>query len=808
MGSLLSDLAYSLRVLGRARGFLAAAVATLALGIGANTAVFSVVEAVLLRALPYPDPDRLVWVWEDNAQQGLAGFSVAPAKYLDWRSSARGFSAFAALRDVSSNLDGPEGPVRVQGLQVSASFFRLLGAGPVLGRAFLPDEDRPGAARVAVLSHRLWQEQFGGAPDVVGQQMELKGETYTVVGVMGPGFAFPSRDTALWVPLALSPGERSARDAHTLRVLARIKPGTTVAQAKAEMAAVSGRFAREHPETDAGWSVSLVTMRDQAAGDLRRPLAVLTTAVALLLLIACANVASLLLARASNRAREISIRTALGASRWRLVRQFLTESLVVGLAGGLAGVALGYAGLRLLALALPPRYLGVQDLALDGRVLLFTFGLSLATGLVSGLLPAFHTSRPDLGSLLRQGGRSAAGGRRHVGQRLLVVAETVLAFVLLAGAGLLLKSFGRLAATDPGFRPDHVLTMQLALSEAKYSGDRLVAFYDRLLARVREVPGVTRAALGQPLPLSGSDPLLAFTIEGRPVREGEEPAARYRAVSPRYFEVLGIPLDSGRDFTPFDDGDAPGVVVVNRTMARRFWPDESPIGKRIQPLFPNNRICTVIGVSGDVLHTGLDSEPQPEMYYPYPQIPQEVSSMVAGTVFLAVRTQGEPEALAGAVRRAVLDLDPAQPVFNVRSLDRLVESSLADRRFALRLLSTFAVLGIALAGLGLYGVLSYLTALRRKEIGLRMALGADRGRVFRLLLADGLLLAGTGLLAGWLAATAATRSLAGLLYRVSATDPAVFAAAAALLLAVAAAAVSLPATSALRVDPAVTLRRE
>ena len=798
------DLRYGFRMLANSPGFTAVAALTLALGIGANSAIFTLVNAYLLRPLPVAEPGRLVLISEIQAAKGFVG-SVSFPTYLDWREQNQVFEELAAVRGEDFNLTGTDEPERLYGARVSAGFFRTLGVRPILGRGILSEEDQPGGARVVVLSRGFWQRRFGAQPDILGQALTLDGERFTVVGVAPSDFRISrTAPYELWVPLALEPN-RAGRGTHFLLVMARLKPGISIARAQADLTAISSRLARQYPE-NIGWGAMVENLHARLMREARPALLVLLAAVGLVLLIACANLANLLVARGAARQKEIAIRTALGAGRLRVVRQMLTESLLLALLGGGLGLLLALWGVNLLNAIIPAGIQPLQAARADATVLGFTLLVSLATGVLFGLAPALNVSKPDLAQTLKEGGRSSSAAGRHGRLRdSLVVSEVALAMVLLAGAGLLIKSFMRLQQVDPGFRSESALTMELSLPQARYlKPQQRAAFYEQLLERIAGLPGVRAAGACTQLPLSGGETIWGLTIEGRPEPgPGEVLQAGHRSVSPDYFRAMSIPLRRGRYFTAQDREGAPGVVIINETMANRFWPNQDPIGKRIRlgagrsgaPWIP------IAGVVADVKYSGLDRQPGPEMFLPHLQNPSPRMAIV-------VRAATEPASLATALRSAVTALDRDQPVANIRTLEKIVSDSVAPRRLTMLLLGIFAALALVLAGVGLYGVISYSVTQRTHELGVRMALGAQPSEVLRLVIGHGMILTMIGVAIGLAGAFALTRFLSSLLFGVTARDPATFLAVALALASVALAACYIPARRATRVDPMVALRYE
>jgi putative ABC transport system permease protein len=803
MAGLLQDLRYGFRMLARNPGFTAVAIVALALGIGANTAIFSLVNSYLLKLLPYPDSDQLVLVNQRHKTQRI-GMSTSLPNFLDWRAQNHVFAAMGATLNASFNLTGDGEPERVTGGRVSASVFKVLQLQPVLGRSFLEEEDRPGALRVAVLGQAFWQKRFGGRADIVGRQILINGERHTVVGVMPPGFRMSTMDYNIAVPLALDPA-RYTRGIQFLRVVARLKPGVTIERANAEMSTIAARLAREYTE-NRNFGVGISPLADWYVGRIRPSLLVLLTVVSVVLLIACVNVANLLLARATVRSRELSIRTALGAGRRRLVRQMMTESLLLCLCGGAAGVLAGYWGAKLMYSAIPVWMLPFRAEAMNANVLGFTLLATLATGALFGIAPALASAKADVGEALKKAGRGSSGGvRRALLRNALVVSELALAVMLLSGAALLVKSFFELQRVDLGFRPDHVLTADVMLSAKTYPkpADR-AAFYEQLLARVSTQPGVVSAGAVSNLPFNGNISNYSFVVEGRPAPPpGEIPVAGYQTVSPAYFQTMGIPLLRGRAFTASDRERSTRVAIIDQTLASRYFPNEDPVGQRLKLGSANSPEppALIVGVVGKVLSTSAEEKAAPTMYFPYLQEPTAPSTIV-------VRTAADPPGMLAGLKRAVRELNPNLPLANVSTMEEMVADSSAYRRLTMYVFAGFAALALVLAAVGLYGVISYSVAQRGHEIGIRMALGAGRRDVLRLVVGQGLALTATGTAAGLAGACALTRFLANMLFGVKPRDPLTFAAVALILALVATAAAYIPARRATRVDPLTALRYE
>jgi putative ABC transport system permease protein len=798
LANMLTDMRYAVRQMLKTPGFTIVAILTLAFGIGATSAIFSVVNGVMLRPLPFPQPDRLVMVFEVLPQYGR--FSVAPANFFDWRQQNGVFERIAAFSGGTETFIGSDGPERVSMASVSWDLFEALGVSPAHGRGFRPEEDLPKQNNVIVLSHGMWQRRFGGDPAVLGRTITLSGAPVTITGVMPAGFYFPNRTAEFWRPIAFNPSS-ATRGGHFLGVVARLKPGVSLEQAGAEMRGIAGRLAQQHPDTNRNESAEMLRMHDLIVGPIRPMLLTLLAAVGLVILIACANVANLLLVRASVREKEIAIRAAMGAGRGRLVMQMLAESLVLALAGGALGLLLAWLAIgpiQTLSAGSIPR---VADISLDRTVLLFAFLVTMATGIVFGLAPAWQASRGAVGAALKEGGRSSATSRGRRLRSALLVAEVALSIVLLVGATLLLRSFAKLTNVEPGFDPAHVLAFRVALPQTSYPGPhQRAAFFDRLLEALHTTPGIEAAGMVQQLPMRG-DYVLSFTIDRRPVTRGEEPSANYRAVSPRYFAALRIPVLRGRAFTEQDVEKAPMVAVIDEAFAKRHFPGEDPMGRGIDIGNGTDGFFKIVGVVADVHHEGLHAEPNPTMYVPFRQD-------VFGSMWLMARTSGDPAQFAGAARQAVAQLDPAIPAFSITPLEEVITESVAQRRFSMLLVAVFALVALFLAAVGLYGVVGYTVSQRTQEIGLRMAIGAQAGDVLRMVLGGGMKLAIVGVVIGIAGALGLARLVASMLFEVTPFDPASYAATAAVLLAVSALACYVPARRAMSVDPLVALRQE
>ena len=793
METLLQDVRYAIRMLFKKPGFTTVVLITLALGIGANTAIFSVVNGVLIQPLPFKEPDRLVAVLEANPKISNEPVGASFPNFTDWEEQNQVFEHMAAFRVQYLTLIGEDEPLRVTGQCVSSAFFPMLGAEPVLGRTLLPKEENTGQRKVVVLSHGFWQRHFGGDPAVLDRTLTLDGSQFTVIGVMPPGFRF-LKDADVWTPLDVPAPLQQMRGARFLQVIARLKPGISLEQARAGMGTLAGQLENQYSQSNSGWGVSLTALRDKVVGDVSLGLLVLLAAVGFVLLIACANVANLLLTRGATRQKEIAIRVALGAGRRRLIQQLLTESTLLGLLGGGLGLLLALWGIDALRALSPSNLPRIEEIRIDGRVLGFTLIVSLFTGLLFGLAPTRQATRIDLQETLKEGGSSMSSRRFLRG--LLVISEIALSLILLVGAGLLGRSFLRLLSVDPGFRTENLLTMEISLPQYKYRQDhQRTEFFQQLLERAESLPGVRSVALTTVLPLSGSESKNSFGIEGR--ENAVANWASLRLISPDYFRTMAIPLRNGRTFDARDAKDPPDAVIINEILARRFWPDEDPVGKRI--LFGDSG-PTIVGVVGNIKHAGLEAEYEPEMYVPFP----EQSSQLV----LVARADSAAIALAGPLRALVHSIDKDQPVENFSTMEEVVSRSVAQPRFLAILLGAFATLALALAGVGVYGVISVSVAQRTREMGIRMALGAQPRDILRLVLGEGMALAVIGVTAGLLGSFAVTRLISSLLYQVSAVDPITFIVISLLLTAVALAASFIPARRATRVDPMVALRYE
>lgn len=804
----MNDLRYCFRTLCGSPAFTTVAVVLLALGIGANTAIFSVVNAVLLRPLPYQDPERLVMVWENFRALGRPTNLVSPANFLDWQAQNGVFEQMAAIQSLSLNLTGQGEPEELQAQMVSGNYFAVLGVQPALGRAFSLEEDQPAGPLVVVLSHRLWQRRFGADRGVIGRSVTLSGAPVTVIGVMGAdSLVLPALGQApeAWQPIRLDPARDYRADAgRYLAAIARLRPGVSRPQAEADMDAIARRLARQHRDFNKGWGATVVPLQQQYVGEARPALLVLLGAVGLVLLIACANVANLLLARATLRRREMAVRAALGAGRWRLIRQLLLESVSLAALGGALGLLLGWWGARLLV-ALAPKAIPLLDqVRLDGPVLAFTMGISLLTGVIFGLAPSLAASPANLREELQEGSaRAGAGGGSQLLRRALVVLEVALSVILLVGAGLLIRSFLRLQSVDPGFRAANLLTFRLLLPRRQYREPRQWAsFFREAVERIGALPGVQSAGAINFLPFSGMVSGAYFVVEGRPAPEpADRPTAAVTVVTPGYFRTMAVPLLRGRVFTPRDTAESRGVLVINQTMAHLFFPAEDAVGKRLAVQMGNRVPGEIVGVVGDVKHHGFDSPVRPMIFYPFTQLPYQYMVVV-------VRAASDPRGLAGPVVGAIRSMDPNQAVAQVRPMEEVLSDSVSRARFIMLLLAIFAAVALALAVVGIYGVVSYLVTQRTREIGIRMALGATPRDVLRMVVGHGAILAVAGVAIGLAGSWASTRLMSRLLFGVSAYDPAICGGTAALLTAVSVVAAWIPARRAARVDPMVALRHE
>lgn len=802
MDTLFRDIRYGIRSLAKRPGFTAVALIALALGIGANTAIFSLVNAVLLRPLPFAEPDRLVWMF-GNVRNATNRASVSPLDFLDYRKQNTTFEEFAAQLSIPINLNltGNGEPQRLSAAAVTGNYFQTLGARAAMGRTFQLENETPGREQVAVLSYALWQKQFGADPNIVNKTFILDGKKIEVMGVMPQDFNFP-QNAELWIPINFdSSPDLKQRKAHFMRPIGKLKPGVTIAQAQADTDIIAQRLEEQYPDSNKGWNLRLVSLREQLVGNTRPTLLLLFGAVGFVLLIACANVANLLLVRAATREREIALRTALGAGRFRIVRQMITESVLLSLVGGTLGALLAIWGVDLLVTLSAGSIPATAHVRIDATVLLFTFLISVITGVLFGLAPALRTMRLNLSESLKEGGRTGSeGGKRNRTRSVLVVLESAVAVVLLIGAGLLIRSLIQLQNTKPGFDAHNVLTMRVDLSREKYgTPEKAANFFTQLESRLGGLAGVESVGFVTELPLSGQPNDMPFAVEGRPpVAINESLDADYRRVNQHYFKALRIPLLRGRNFTPQEVQQSAKVLVISELLASQVFANEEPIGKRLI-MMSGKEPWEIIGIVGDVLHRGLEGRPFPAMYMPTYQ---------TGWTNLVIRTQGDPANLAAAVRKEVQAIDPDQPVAAVRTMDEWVDTSVAQPRYRTALLGLFALLALVLASTGIYGVMSYSVTQRTHEIGVRMALGAKRFDVLRMVVRQGMMLVLLGVGIGLLGAVALTRLMSTLLFGVTAKDPITFVVVAALLTLVAFVACYIPAWRATKVDPLVALRYE
>ncbi|MGD0300099.1 MAG: ABC transporter permease [Bryobacteraceae bacterium] len=808
MEELFQDVRYGLRMLRKSPGFAAVALLTLALGIGANTAIFSVVYGVLLRSLPYQDPGGLVVLNETTPRIGTV--SVSYPNFLDWRSGNRSFSQMAAVASVSFNLGGVDQPENINGEAVSPNFLSMLGVRPILGRDFDASEEKAGTAPVVLLSYQLWQSHLGGGLGALGRTINLDGKSFTIIGVLPPDFVSIDK-TDIMVPIGVwltgNSDANSRGDRGDMAAIGRLGPGVSFAQAQAEMQAIAARLAAAYPGTNDQFSAALRPIREVFVGEIRPAILILFGAVLFVLLIACANVANLFLMRGAARTREIALRIALGATRGRIIRQMLAESFVLAFFGGLLGVAVSIAGIRGLARLIPMAGMAGGAVNMNGTVLLFAAAAVVASAFLFGLVPAMNLTKPDVQPELKEGGRSASSGAGQNRLRgLLAAGEVAVALILLVGAGLMMKSLYRLLAVDPGFKTDRILTMDMQLRTAQYAKDPAVLnFWQQVLYRVRALPGVEAAALGTVVPFTDSHSRADITIEGMALpKPGSFPHPDAHSVSPGYLRTLGVPLLRGREFTDADQANSPLVGMVNAAIARQFFPNQDVLGKRFMfghPKADPPRWITIVGIAADTKLYGLANPARLEVYLPLRQA-------VSSGMNLIVKSAADPAALTSSIRGAIASIDKDQPIFAIATMQELVNSSISTRRITLILLGLFSALALVLAAIGIYGVISYSVAQRTHEIGIRMALGADGGGVLRMILAQGVKIAGAGVAIGILASFGLTRLMTKLLYSVSAADPVTFAAVAIVLVLVAMLACYIPARRALRVDPIIALRYE
>jgi putative ABC transport system permease protein len=796
METLLHDFRYALRLLRKSPGFAAAAVLTLALGMSANTVMFSVLNTVLLRPLPYSKPDRLVQIWETDARRGDTHGTVSPYNFVDWRSQSQSFEHIATYENNNLVLTGQKAPARLSALFVTANFFDVLKVSALKGRTFLPDEDQPGKPRVAVLGYGAWQRHFGGDKDIVGKSVLLDDQAYSIVGIMPADFGLPRDRYDVWC----LPGfdlKGTSRGSHYLFALGRLKPGVSLQQAQTEIDTIAERLAATYHQ--AGSGVRLVSLQNEIVGNARRSLLVLWAAVLAVLLIACANVAGLLLARAVARQKEVAIRSALGGSRARLIQQFLTESVLLATLGGILGVALSYSAGRFVVAASQGAVPRLRDLQIDGRVLAFTAIACVLTGFAFGLAPALSALRIDLNSSLKESGSASQMTDRLHLRSLFVVAEVALAMVLLVGGSLLARTLWQLQHVDTGFRAENILTFRFAVPSGKFTSAQKGEFYERIAEQLAALPGVESVGATNDLPFAGSRSGSSFDIEGRPPDPQLLLHADYRTVSPGYFSTMRIRLLQGREFSVHDNQDGVFVAVINQAFKKKFFANEDPLGHRVKS---HNRMYEIVGVVGDVKHQDLGAPGFPELYL------CNLQAELPSWAFFAIRSRTEPKALIATVREAMKQIAPGEPIFRLNTLSDLVEYWLSPQKFNSLLLAIFAGLALVLAAIGIYGVIAYSVVQRTREIGIRMALGADRANVLRLILRQGARIGMLGLIIGIAAAYLSTRALSGMLYGVDPHDPLIFAAIAASLFAVVLLASYIPARRATRVDPLIALRYE
>ncbi len=803
MDVLLTDLKYALRLLRKAPGFTAVAIATLALGIGANSAIFSTIDAVMIRALPYADPDRVVMVWEDVSSMGFARNTPAPGNYNDWVQMNQSFSAMAATRGAAANLTSDGSPEALVGRRVTPNFFAVLGVQPAIGRTFSEEENKA-SAPVVLISYGLWERRYGGDRAILGRTLLMNDNKYEVIGVMPRSFVFRNRNIDYWTPISFPPAVAVDHGSHYLNVVARLKSGVTAEAADADMKRVAEELKRRYPDSNGPGSAVGVPLKDDLLGNTRLELLVLMGAAAAVLLIACANLASLLLSRAVGRRNELAVRTALGATRARLIRQMIAESMVLSLAGGLAGLAVARLGVSVVAQLTPMGFTGGGATILEGRLIAFTLGASILTGLLFSLVPAIQAARGSLRDALQHGGRSSVGGRARLTRDALVVLQVAAALVLLVGAGLMLRTLANLRAIEVGFRPDHVLTVRTVLPTTRYSTGALrQGFYDRVVEQTRALPGVESAAYAADVPFQAKGDTTWYQVEGVPLDRANPTDALLRSGTSDYLKTLGATLVEGRFFDARDSADAPKAIIINDTMARKYWPGQSALGHRVR-FNPNVPFHTIVGVVRDLRESGFEPAMKPAVYLPIAQAP----TTWAVPENLVIRTTNNPADVASAARRIIANVDPTQPISSVRTMDDIIDLDVADRHQQMLLLGGFAALALILASVGLYGVLSYAVTQRSRELGLRIALGASAGSVMRMVVGRGLALTATGLAIGLGLAWISARTLQALLYGVTAGDPATFAAVVGVLGTIALAACYLPARRASRVDPMVVLRED
>lgn len=799
------DLGYALRGFRRSPGFTVTAVLVTSIGVGATTATFSIMDHVLIRPLPFVEPERLVKLWEDQAARGYSRMEVSPPNYRDWKAMSGSFEAMGAVHPFPVNVTGAGEAVRLEGSAVTSDVLPSLGVPPLLGRLFSAADDEAGAPGTLLLSYGLWQARFGGDPGVLGRQLTLEGEPYTVIGVMPPRFGFPRRDTPFWATARFRPDDFEERDNNWLQVVGRLRRGVSIGEARGEMAVVAERLAKSHPKTNENAGVAVISLRDEVSPQQRLLLVALTAAAVCVLLIACANLMNLLLARAMLRRRELSVRTALGAGRERLVRQLLTESLLLAGVGGAVGVGLAASTLPILARLVPTGLPIAETPALDLRMLGLAMLVTMVTGLGFGTLPAIRALGGPTADGLREGSRSGVGGRRERLRAALVVAEVAASVVLLVSAGLLIRTLWRVQATDPGFRSEGVLTLRTALPTTRYErAVRRGQFYDQVLTAVRALPGVSGAAYSSFLPMAMRGGVWPVLVEGQSQDLPDGPRASLRFVTPGFFETMGIPLRAGRDVSPADADDAPAVAVVSQSFGDKYWPGENPLGRHFTVAF---RARTIVGVVGNVRVRGLERSSEPQVYLPHLQV-ADGSLVFYYPKDLAVRTSSPPELLLPAIRRIVASADPEQPISDVRMLSEIVAADTAPRAVQARVLGAFAAVAALLAAIGIHGLLAFTVSSRAQEFGVRVALGATSRDILGLVFREGALLAAVGGALGLALAQASGRAMGALLVGVSPRDGAVFLAASAVTMVLTLVGTLVPAARAVRIDPLEMIRAE
>jgi len=806
MKTLVQDIRFGFRTLFQKPSFTIAAILALGLAIGSSSAMFSVVNAVILKPLNFDDSENVVIIWESAPRLNFDTFTASPANFVDWRTQAKSFEYMAAYQRTQFTLTGVnDAAERVPGALVSSDYFNLMKTPAFIGRTLLPEEAAPGKDKVVVLSYGFWNRRLGSEREVVGRKLTLNGEPYNIVGVMPDHFMYPT-NTELWTPTDINVNQ--GRGGHYLVAIGRLKAGVTIENANTEMKKISADLSRAYPDSNDGWTSKVINLHDDIISDVRQSLYILLGAVGFVLLIACANVANLLLARGTDRNKEIAVRTAMGASRGRIMRQLLTESVILAVAGGLLGIILAYVALSTFVSMAPPSLPRVQETVMDRTVLAFAVALSLMTGLAFGIIPAFQVSRTSLGESLKDATRGSSGGsERHRVRSLLVVSEIALTIIVLVGAGLMLQSLGKLAGVDVGFNPKNVLTAQFNLSRVRYgTPDAQRAFIDRVLERLSALPGVTNAATTSALPLGGGSMVITYKIAGRPVAPQDEPSAAIRFITPNFFKALQVPMVKGREFTEQDRETAPAVIIINEALARREFPNEDPLGKQMLIGYGNSdndgqTPRTIIGVVKDMRIISVRGKPEPQYYLPYAQ-------MTFSSLAVALRTANQPAALASALRNEMKNLDADIALFNVRPYEEVVAASIGQARFNASLLATFGGVALLLASVGVYGVMAYSVNQRTHEIGIRMALGQRRTSVLSMILRQTLTLTGIGLVIGIIGAFALTRLMETMLFNVDPTDPVTFLEVSLVLMVVAALAGYFPALRATRVDPMIALRYE